>query len=149
MRVQYYNGGFMSNQRSSHSMWEVVLAISLGILAYCGLAIATGRLPWPWLNPPETVRVEPYILLYSFLGSVAYLLSALLSEYKVLREEERELIKQKTDKEARRDMLLVASENVPEDLVRDLKRLETRLEKFDKSKLQMLEIWINRRTPAS
>jgi translation elongation factor EF-1beta len=131
-----------NNQSSSHVRWGFVLAILLGILTYGGLAIATGRLPWSWLNPPESVRIEPYILLYSFLGSVAYLLSSLLSEYKLLSEEERELIAQKKEKLAQIDILLTADENVPEDLEKDLDNLEENLKKFEAHKYHMMEIWI-------
>lgn len=129
------------NQASSHSWWEVVLVVLLGILAYGGLAIATGKLPWSWLNPPEVVRIEPYILLYSFLGSVAYLLSSLLGEYKLLSDEEKRLEAQKKEKEAQR-VAMEASEKVREDLDKDIKSLDNRLLKFQKPKLQTLEIWI-------
>jgi len=124
-----------NNQSSSHVRWGVVLAILLGILTYGGLVIATGRLPWPWLNPPESVRIEPYILLYSFLGSVAYLLSSLLGEYNLLSEEERELI-------AQIDMLLTEDKNESKDLERDLENLKKNLKKFKTSKYQMMGIWI-------
>lgn len=68
---------------------EVGLPILLGVLTYAGLALATGKIPF--FGIPEEVTIPLYIMLYSFLGGVAYLLSALLGEYKLRGDEERRL----------------------------------------------------------
>ena len=83
-----------TNNSITGKLWDAVRAIFFGGLAYGGLALATGKLSF--FELPEAATIPLYILLYSFLGGVAYLLSALLGKYKSLSNEE-ELLKEKKE----------------------------------------------------
>ncbi|MBU7023926.1 MAG: hypothetical protein HXS40_07130 [Theionarchaea archaeon] len=57
-------------------MFNTVVIISLVVLTAAVLVIATGLL----VPLPEEVVIPPYILLYAFLGSLAYLLTSSIAE---------------------------------------------------------------------
>lgn len=123
-------------------LWNAVRATILGLLAYVGLAFATGL--FPWFNLPEEVTIPLYILLYSFLGSVAYLLSALLGDYKLLSSEEKGLEKRKEELKEEKEML-EEGDVEPEKALLDhvekkLEKVETRLEKLRKYKVGLINI---------
>lgn len=109
------------------------LAILLGALTYGGLIVATGKIQF--FGIPEDVAIPLYILLYSFLGGVAYVLSALLGEYKLLTDEEHEL-------EALKEKKLEIKDELPEELKRELERIQERLEKLKGHKWGFLDFWI-------
>ena len=69
-------------------------ALLFTAFAFVGLFLATGTLSQ--FELPEEVTIPWYVLLYSFLGSVAYVLSAIVgrqerSDYKKLKIKEKEL----------------------------------------------------------
>jgi hypothetical protein len=123
-------------------LWNAVRATVLGLLAYAGLACAAGL--FPWFTLPEEATIPLYILLYSFLGSVAYLLSALLGDYKLLSSEEKELEKRKEELKEEREML--EKEGAKPDIAvldhvdKNLDKVETRLEKLRKYKVELINI---------
>jgi hypothetical protein len=71
--------------KESESLFNTVVIISLVVLTAAVLVIATGLL----VPLPEEVVIPPYILLYAFLGSLAYLLTSSIAECeKLLRDKE-------------------------------------------------------------
>ena len=112
------------------------LAFLLGASAYGGLALATGTTPL--FDLPEDVAIPPYVLLYSFLGGVAYLLSSLLGRHKLLTDEEEELERLREEKETLKE--LKANENLPEELKKELEKIQERLEKLKGHRFEMLGI---------
>lgn len=69
----------------SESLFSTIVIISLVLLTAAVLIIATGLI----LPLPEDVVIPPYILLYAFLGSLAYLLTSSIAECeKLLKDKE-------------------------------------------------------------
>lgn len=132
-----------TNNPITDKLWDAVRAIFFGGLAYAGLALATGKLPF--FELPEAATIPLYILLYSFLGGVAYLLSALLGKYKSLSNEE-ELLKEKKEQLSKKEAVLTTATEAGakeylERVKEELQKIGERLGKLE-HKDQMLEIWI-------
>lgn len=126
-------------------LWDTVRAIFLGLLAYGGLALATGKFPVPFFELPEEVTIPWYILLYSFLGGVAYLLSALVAEHGRLANEKKELEEREKELKEKKEALEQKSDTVGESLEKvkkDLEKVRTRLKKLRTHKTEMLNFWI-------
>lgn len=127
-------------------LWDAVRAISLGLLAYGGLALATGKLPLPGFELPKEVTLPLYILLYSFLGGVAYLLSALVAEHGRLANERKELEEREEElKEVKETLEQEKRDAVKESLekvTKDLEKVRTRLEKLRTHRTEALNFWI-------
>jgi hypothetical protein len=71
--------------KESESVFSTIVIISLVLLTAFVLVIATGLI----LPLPEDVVIPPYILLYAFLGSLAYLLTSSIAECeKLLKDKE-------------------------------------------------------------
>ncbi|MBU7009479.1 MAG: hypothetical protein HXS46_02220 [Theionarchaea archaeon] len=136
----------MENSLKSR-MWDARWAVLLGICAYGGLALATGKVPlveFPESQLPEAVRIPLYILIYSFLGGVAYLLSTLVTKYKDLSSTGRELEKEKKKLEKKKlDKEKAGVETgLLEETEEKLKEVKLRLEEFTKPKIETMDIWI-------
>ncbi len=137
----------MENSPKSR-MWDARWAILLGICAYGGLALVTGKVPlveFPESQLPEAVRIPLYILIYSFLGGVAYLLSTLVTKYKDLSSTERELEKEKERLEKKKELdkgKAGVKAGLLEETEEKLQKVELRLREFTKPKIEMMNIWI-------
>ncbi len=132
-------------ESQSHTLRDAGLAIFLGFLTYAGLALATGKVPL--FGIPEEVTTPPYILLYSFLGGVAYLLSALLGEYKLLGTKKITLKNLKKGLEEQKNALEkrgLGTEEKKElsNVEEELKKVTDHLEELKKDWIKGMEIWI-------
>lgn len=132
-------------ESQSHILRDAGLAIFLGFLTYAGLALATGKIAF--FGIPEEVTIPLYILLYSFLGGIAYLLSALLGEYKLLGTKKKTLKNLKKDLEERKNALEKKGPGVEEkkelsNVEEELKKVTDHLEELKKDWIKGMEIWI-------
>ena len=127
---------------SSTRFGDAGLAILLGVLTYTGLALATGEVPFFPL--PEEVTIPAYILLYSFLGGVAYLLSALLGEYKIRGDEEDRLETLRRDLKGRRKVLEEGEDSQEEisKVDRDIVKVTTELEDLRRDWVRSMDVRI-------
>ncbi len=132
-------------ESQGHTMRDAVLAFVLILCTGAGLLVATGKIPW--ISIPEEVTVPEYILLYSFLGGVAYLLSAVLGEYRLLDIEKKELETKEMDLEEKKDAmekmkLAESDKETLSNLHRELKKVKNRLTILREDWLRLMDIWV-------
>ncbi|MBU7030856.1 MAG: hypothetical protein HXS48_28240 [Theionarchaea archaeon] len=101
----------MNDETSRESYLDAKLAIAIGVLTIVGLPAITrefsGSILFSWLGLPKEATVPSYILLYSLLGGLAYLLNSTIGQYEKLKKNEsfREIERELAEKEVEKRML--------------------------------------------
>jgi hypothetical protein len=129
--------------KTDKSPGDALLAAILVGLTAAGLAVATGKI----VPFPEEVAIPPYILLYSFLGSLAYLLTSTITEYEKLKRSEdyksieKELATRKVEKKELEKRTEAGEMALPKNLMAQLEKVKENLDELDRKRSELMEFW--------
>lgn len=125
--------------KESESLFDTIVIISLVLLTAAVLVIATGLI----LPLPGDVVIPPYILLYAFLGSLAYLLTSSIAECeKLLKDKEYQKVNKELETLKHQLKVDTAVDSMTADSAElRRKKLTDDIAKLSREKSELVAVW--------